>query len=63
MSRWYEVYQGCGCVSLGASSKVRLLGYCAQHGSSRNQLFKDNVLVWRGGDAEVRPTGADGREG
>ena len=56
MARWFEVYAGCGCVSRTESSKVRLLGYCATHGQDRNQLYRDNVLVWR----ECHPTPSEG---
>ena len=58
MASWFEVYR-CGCVSRSARSKSALLGYCSQYGEDRNQLFRDNALVWRQGD-DTRPAGAEG---
>ncbi len=45
MSYWVEEY-GCGCVS-DSPTKKRLLGYCAKHGDSRRNLFKEegNIMM------------------
>jgi len=47
--RWFEEYEGCGCVSDIAVRKMDLLGYCAVHGGYRRHAFPvPPGEVWEG---------------